>query len=112
MKNKHKYIHPCFDEWDRLQQFCQDVLDALKDPTKGAEWNFWAITGLCHSWENWQIARGDFRGNNIFTAVYPFNGGGDKEYFMEKQNNRVYKNRKRMAFLRKYSKKVVDNATL
>jgi hypothetical protein len=107
-----------------LKAFCADVLKQIKllNALKHAEW-FEETVGLCDNYKNWLYHHGlvddiykrcVIHLRDLFDGrTFPFNGeGNDAEYLIagddywrEYDENLLYQNEKRLAFLKEWSEK-------
>jgi hypothetical protein len=85
------------EEKEYIAKECHRILERLKnnDP------NLCHRAGLC---TNSETSESGIRLQNLFLGSYPFNKDW-QDYDFESLNGTIFKNKKRMAFLRRWAKK-------
>jgi hypothetical protein len=93
----------------KLAQLCYEINQILKGERK-EEW-FNSNYGLCRSYSS-RYCDSVCIYYSWINGGYPFNGEDDKCGWKEKNENRLYKNKKRLSFIRRWAKKHEKNLAI
>lgn len=92
---------------DDLKNFCRDILNNIEREELLRDAWFCDYTGLCHNSCLYDEEYGTYITDEleiIFGSEnYPFNNGSPAEYDRDYRDETMYKNEKRLAFLREHA---------